>query len=374
MPTKHAKLSASASSRWLNCPGSVRLADELGINLVDNGSSAAQEGTTAHGVGERMLEKDEYSAQHYVGQLIDGGRVTQEMVEHVEGYTTYCREHMSEDAIVLIEERLDYSQYVPGGFGTADCLIYSTAKKHIDVIDLKYGAGVSVDAFENTQGQLYALGALNEMAFLGDIDTVTIHIYQPRKDNISTWTVTANELHQFGRYAQRQANLAINGEPLRNLNPTDKGCMWCAMKAHCPALQKFTEDTICADFDNIEELPKAVNVGKVVAAAPLIRKWLDAVEEEALAQAETGKKIDGCKLVYGRGSTSIPEDKLIEVLGDDAYTQKLVGVTAAKKILGAKRYKEELEPYAEKRQGKLKLVGRDKPGREVSVDIGFEEI
>lgn len=370
----HAKLSASGSARWLACAGSVRLAEVLGLVYVDTPSCAAQEGTTAHGVAERMLRNKEVTASKYVGEIVDGGLVVEEMVEHVESYVAYCRSLMHEDSIVLIEERLDYSKWADGGFGTTDCLIYTPSLKHIDNIDFKYGAGVRVDAFENTQGQLYALGAINEMEFLGDIETVTVHIHQPRKDNISSWKLTYNELMQFGRFVKRQSDIAINGDPLRNLNPTEKGCLWCKVKAHCPALQKYTEDTICADFDSIQDIPKPVNLGKVVASAPLIRKWLDAVEEEALIRAQAGETFKEIKLVHGRSSTVIPEDKLIEALGDKAYTQKLVGVTAAKKLLGAKGYKEKLEPFAEKITGKPKLVARDKAGQEITQEVGFDVV
>lgn len=369
---KHAKLSASASSRWLNCAGSILLHTALDMSEPENKSSpAAKEGTVAHGVAERMLLASEVSAAPYVGQTIDGGLVTEDMSEHVEAYVQYCRSHAHDDSLVLIENRVDFSHVVPEGFGTADFICITD--DHMDIIDFKFGQGISVDAFENTQAQLYALGVLEEYSFY-DIKSVTLHIHQPRKNNISSWDVTIDELTTFAKKAKAQAEKALTKNPLDNLCASEKACQWCPHITYCPELKRVTEEAICSQFDDVsDEIPLNIEIklDLIASKAPLIRKYLEKVEEVVLSRCMDGETFDHVKLITGRSSTvwtDEAEDKLISMLGEDAYAKKLLSITATKNQLGGKKFKEELEPFTSKKEGKLKIVSRDAKGTEIKIE------
>ena len=363
----HAKLSPSGSARWLACPGSVKMIAAL--NLVDKGNAAAQEGTTAHAVGESMLKRDEYDAKPYVGKHMDGGIVDEEMVEHCEAYCAYVRSLMLEDSLLMVEEKVDYSKWVLDGRGTADAIVLTGKTLHC--VDLKYGKGVRVDAYQNTQAQLYALGALDALQFAFDFDTVVCHIFQPRKDNISSWELSKSELLEFGEYARERAQLAINGKAEDNLHATDKGCQWCAYAPKCPALFKLTTDTIGSDFDDLEDesnLPDA-RIEAIIKNAALIKKYITTVEDYAFEQVEGGKQYANLKIIAGRSSTKWSgdfEEHIEAALGEEAFVKKPISITNAKKILGAKSFTEQLAPYTTKTSGGRKLVSKDKPGKELT--------
>ena len=187
----HALLSASGSHRWLNCPPSAVAAEAY----PNEGTEFTREGTLAHEVAEYVartgvpFELDAYLREH--------SGCDRQMIECAEGYRDYIHEQIKTDgATVLLEQRVDFSTWVPDGFGTADCIIVQD--RTITVIDYKYGQGVAVDAKENTQMMLYALGALNLLGDLFDIETVDMHIYQPRINNVSTWSAAAADLSLLG--------------------------------------------------------------------------------------------------------------------------------------------------------------------------------
>ena len=184
-PVKHAVLSASSSHRWLNCNPSARLEEKF----EDNETEAAAEGTAAHALCEHKLRKMLKLRSRKPTSKYD----CDEMDEYTDGYVEFVSEQIAQakqfckDPLVLIEQKLDFSCYVPDGFGTGDCLVVADHLLHI--IDFKYGMGVLVDAVENPQMMLYALGAIRLFDSLYEIDTVSMSIYQPRRDNVSTWTI-----------------------------------------------------------------------------------------------------------------------------------------------------------------------------------------
>lgn len=193
-PSDHALLSASGAHRLLNCTPSARL--ESGE--PESTSAAAEQGTVAHALAEHKLRKAlKQRSKRPVSAWIDD-----EMVTLTDDYVAYVQEHISlaeetcGDPQVLIEQRLDFSHIVPGGFGTGDCVIIAEPVLHI--IDLKYGQGVMVEVEQNPQLMLYALGALNAFGSLCDIDQVPVTIFQPRRSNVSTWTIPVAKLGSVG--------------------------------------------------------------------------------------------------------------------------------------------------------------------------------
>ena len=189
-PSKHAVLSASGAHRWLHCNPSARLE----LEFADRETEAAAEGTAAHALAEHKLKKALKIRSRKPVSPYD----CDEMDAHTDGYVEFVLEQLEEaktlcaDPLILIEQRLDFSCYVPDGFGTGDCLI--VADKLLHIIDFKYGQGVLVDAEENPQMMLYALGALRQFDHLYDITQVAMSIYQPRRENVSTWTITVEQL------------------------------------------------------------------------------------------------------------------------------------------------------------------------------------
>lgn len=205
----HAVLSASGSHRWLNCLPSARL--EMGFaNKVSN---AAAEGTAAHNLCEHKLKK----ALHMRSKRPVSPYNTDEMEEHSDAYVEFVMEQLElskqscTDPLVLIEQRLDFSRYVPQGFGTGDCIIIADKKLHI--IDFKYSMGVLVDVVDNPQMKLYALGALEIYDSLYDIEEVSMTIFQPRRENVSTWTIPVKELKDWAENELKpKAKKAYEGE------------------------------------------------------------------------------------------------------------------------------------------------------------------
>lgn len=208
-PNRHAVLSASSSHRWLHCNPSARLE----LEFEDRETEAAAEGTAAHALAEHKLRKALKMRSTRPVSKYD----SDEMEMYTDSYLEFVLEAIEEarqdcpDPKVLIEQRLDFSCYVPDGFGTGDCLI--VADKLLHIIDLKYGQGVLVNAEENPQTMLYALGALRIFDCLYDIETVSMTIYQPRRENVSTWVISVAELRDWAEKTLKpKAELAFKGE------------------------------------------------------------------------------------------------------------------------------------------------------------------
>ena len=201
----HAILSASSSNRWIHCPPSVRLSEKYGEEV----SPYALEGTSAHALAEYKLKK--LLGLDVKDPTDDLDFYDEEMDELTEGYASYVIEVISsyESPVVFVEERLDLSEYVKESFGTADCVVVGGNDLHI--VDLKTGY-IFVDAKENTQLMLYGLGALTLFDGIYDIEKVILHIYQPRRCNISTYEIKKIELYEWGETVREIAEKAYRGE------------------------------------------------------------------------------------------------------------------------------------------------------------------
>lgn len=355
MPIKHAKLSASGSHRWINCPGSVAAESEYS----DSSSSFAQEGTCAHSVADLCLRNGD-SADKYLGQKIEGHIVDSEMVEHVQGYVDFVR---SFDGELFPEQQVDFSLWVPDGFGTSDAIVIQS--DCVRILDLKYGKGVSVNAENNSQGMLYALGVYNDYGYLlDDQDRFIIHIYQPRTGNFSEWEISLKDLLKWGEWVKLQADLALSKDADRV--PGEKQCQFCKAKADCKALYDHTQRIIMAEFDDIEALENPDKLSKeqkrkVLENKSLIEAWLNSVESSVMALLLDGGKFSGFKLVEGRSNRKWTDEKLaIETLltvkgEDDIFTKKLITAPQAEKLLG-KEHKSLIQDLIVKPTGKPTLA------------------
>jgi hypothetical protein len=352
---RHALLSASSSHRWLNCPPSARLCE----SYEEKGSDYAAEGTDAHTLCEYKLKaalgiraKDPASDLTYYNA---------EMEDCANGYAAYILELVETarqacaDPVVLIEQRLDFSKYVKGGFGTGDCLVIADGTLHI--VDYKHGQGVLVEAEDNPQMRLYALGALEIFDGIYDIDTVSMTIYQPRRDNVSTYTVFKESLHQWAEEVLKPAaELAYAGEGKFSCG---EWCQFCKAKHDCRARAERNLELARYDF-KLPPLLEDDEVGDILGKLDGLISWANDIKEYALQAALGGKQWDGWKLVEGRANRRYTDEAAVAAVvsasGYDPYERKVLGITAMTSLLGKKRFEEVLGGLVEKPPGKPTLV------------------
>lgn len=339
MTKKHATLNASGAATWANCAGS-RKAQE---GLPRKSSTFADEGSAVHELGEICLTRNE-SPFDWIGKpLIEWHEwtVTQEMAEAVQTYIDFVKQFKGER---MVEVQVDFSDWVPGGFGTSDCIIIDS--NIMTVADFKYGRGKQVYAENNLQGVLYALGAYAMFGDLFDIQTVIISIVQPRMDHIDEWQISVTELLKIGAWLAERAEEAMRDDAPRT--PGESQCQWCGAAATCPALKKVADDTVLALFDD-EATPDKLTDAQLATAlgnAKLITAWLSAVEKHVKERLETGQGFPGYKLVAGRSSRDWSEDesvvveRLLEgfdnVQREQLYETKFVSPAKVEKLIGAK--------------------------------------
>jgi hypothetical protein len=352
---QHAVLSASSSDRWIHCPPSVRLSE----GFKDEGSSYAAEGTCAHALAEFKLRKAlGYPAEDPTESL---DYYNEEMEEATEGYVAYVLEQVEDakqtcaDPVVLVEQRVNFSHWVKQGFGTADALIIADGT--LRIIDLKYGLGVEVSAERNPQMACYSLGALELFDDIYDIDTVSMTIYQPRRQNISEWQISKKDLLAWANEVLKPtAELAWNGNGEFSCGPW---CRFCKAKTICRKRAEENLKLAQYEFKLPPELSDA-EIETILSQVDELVLWASDIKEYALQQALSGKKWHGFKLVEGRSVRKYTNETAVatavENAGFDPYEQKLLSITAMQKLLGKNRFNELLSAYIEKPQGKPTLV------------------
>ncbi|WP_069648961.1 DUF2800 domain-containing protein [Caloranaerobacter ferrireducens] len=381
---EHALLSASGAYRWLKCPPSVRL-EEL---VEEESNEYAKEGSFAHTLAELKLS-------YYLGNLNEAqynrqlkamkkdNYYTAEMEQFIETYTTLAIEKINEakvrtkDPIIMIEMRLDYSPWVPEGFGTGDLVLVTD--EILEIVDLKYGKGIKVSAIGNPQMRLYALGALNQYSCLYDIQKVKATICQPRLDNISTEEIEVNDLLKWAEEVVKpKAKLAWNGE---GEFAAGEHCVFCKVKATCRARANENLKLACMDFRE----PPLLTDEEIVEVLKQIRelqKWALDVDSYALAAAiNDGKKWPGMKLVEGKRSRKYTSEedvaqKLLDAgySEDMIYSKSLLSLTKLEKKIGKKEFEKIIGDLIEISSGKLKLVPEDDKRPEVksTAEIDFK--
>ena len=297
-PKNHAVLSASSSHRWLNCNPSARLE----LEFEDRETEAAAEGTAAHALCEHKLRRALKMRSDKPISSYD----CDEMDECTDGYVQFVMESIAEakkvcpDPQVLIEQRLDFSCYVPEGFGTGDCVIVSDEFLHI--IDFKYGRGVLVNAENNPQMMLYALGALKLFDCLYDIHEVSMSIYQPRRENISTWTISVSDLQEWAENTLKpKAELAFKGEGEFAPGPW---CQFCRAAVRCRA--RADENLKLAQFEFAPPpLLSDEEISGILSRIDDLSKWASDIMAYAQSAAiNNGKEWPGYKLVRSRTNRS----------------------------------------------------------------------
>lgn len=362
---KHALLSASGSERWMNCTASARLEEDY----EDTSSVYAEEGTLAHSLGELMLKKwlGTESAASYrsnAARLRGHELYYKGMAAEVEEYVSYVQDKAnvmrSEDkaTTVLLEQRVDFSAWVPEGFGTGDCIIVNDEK--LEIIDLKFGKGVEVSAYKNPQLMLYALGAIAGTGFVYDFTEVHMTIAQVRLGNFDTYTMTRDELLEWGTSVVKPlADQAYKGEG--DPSPGD-WCRWCRHRRDCQARSDFY-----LKLHQENEDFKALTIARladVLQHTKEIQKWAKEMEEYALDLALDGDEIPGWKVVEGRSNRRIsdPEDLLSRLLEHGYKEEEVIRpkeiqtITFLEKLLGKKQFGELAEGCIIKPEGKPTLV------------------
>lgn len=357
MAKKHALLGASSSARWLVCTPSARLE----AMFPDEQSPYAAEGTIAHDLAESILR---HKLEGKKAPKLDD--YSTEMIEAVNRYVDICEEKVNEsrarssDAEAMIEARVDFSRWVPDGFGTGDMVI--VADGILEVIDLKYGKGVPVSAIENTQMRLYALGAYDINEFLYDIKSVRMTIVQPRLDSISTDEMALEELLDWGEEIKPIAQRAWEG--IGDCTPCDY-CNFCKARHTCRALADTCLTAFYKDGGKLNQLLTDSEVSDILAMKDLITKWIKGVYDFAYEKALSGEKQwPGYKLVEGTSRRTITDpEAAAKTLLDNGYKEEdifkpreLEGITNLQKVLGKKGVTEYLEAFIDKPEGKPTLV------------------
>ena len=351
----HALLSPSGSHRWLHCTPSAVLETEF-----DNKSSpAAAEGTAAHALCEHKLKR----MLHRRSKRPVSDYNSDEMEEHTDAYVEFVSELLEKakqnckDPLVQVEQRLDLSEYVPGAFGTADCLIIADGILH--VIDMKYGLGVLVSAEENPQLKCYGIAALSIYEDLYDIKEVALSIFQPRRENVSTWTISAEELRNWAENELKpKAQMAFKGE---GEYCPGEWCQFCraAVKCRARAEEKLR---IAEEEFKLPPLLTDTEIESILPMLPDITKWANDISAYALEMAVSrGKEWNGYKVVEGRSVRKYAdEDAVAEAAKQNGYTdvyrKSLITLTEMQKLMGKKKFEEILGSLIIKPPGKPTLV------------------
>ena len=358
----HAFLSPSASHRWLNCPPSAKLCAEV----PDASSPYAQQGTDAHSLCAYLVEKAlGRDTRDPTGTL---KYYDAEMQECAEGYASFVMEEYERakqtcpDTAVLIEQKVDFSPWVKDGTGTADCILLADGMA--EVIDYKHGLGIMVSAESeefggNPQLMCYCLGVLEMFDGIYNIDTIKMSIYQPRRENVSTYTMSKVDLLQWANGTLAPA--ALLAQEGKGEFQAGNHCQFCKVKAACRKRAEYNLELARYDF----EMPATLEeheIDAILLKADQLISWASDVKEYALNQALQGTDYSHFKVVEGRSNRKYTNEddvaKTVMAAGYDPYEKSILGITAMSKLLGKKKFNELLGSLICKPQGKPTLVSR----------------
>ena len=370
MPDTHALLSPSSSERWINCPPSVRMSEDF----EEKPSEYAAEGTAAHALCEYKLRQMLGYKEPDIRENLD--YYNEEMENCTEEYRNYINE-LLENAqfggpLMLVEQKIDFSKFVKGGFGTSDCIVIDGNTIH--VIDFKYGKGVEVNAVNNTQMMIYGIGALEMFDGIYDITNVVMTIFQPRLNNVSTFEMSKKDLYHWAfTVLQPAADMAYQGTGVFKCGDH---CRFCKAKSVCRARAEYNLKLAQYDF----EMPSAledIEIESLLGKLDMLISWAEDVKQYALDEAVKGKKWSGYKLVEGRSNRKYTDEKTVADkvtnAGYDPYEKKVLGITAMTKLLGKKKFEELLGGLVEKPQGKPTLVSQSDARPEMNLSANAAE-
>lgn len=383
MPSQHANLSPSAAARWIGCPASIRMEAEYAGQAQDDESPYAREGTHAHTLCE--IEASQTfgftTRRQYLGQikkfkeLLDAENYPEgtyeEMHGHARSYVALLAERVKAHpgSKLLLEQRLNSG--VEDCWGTSDAVIFSP--DHVEIVDFKYGAGVPVSAIRNKQLRIYGLGALDTYGdILGDTETVTCTVHQPRLDSVSSETLTADELRAWREEVVRPA-AALTREPDAPFGPSEEACRWCPVKNICRVRM---ETAASEDFTVTPEVVTEEELAEILHRLPMIKSWVSDMESHALDQAYSqGKHLPGWKVVMSGGKRSIVDPpRALERLRAKGFKLEDIAIVEPKpkalgvleKIVGKRNLPEILGTTLKKGDGKPSLVQEKDPRPAIS--------
>ena len=355
---KHSPCSPSSSFRWIKCTKSARINAEAD----DRGSPYAQQGTDAHSLCEHLVKKA--LGRKTRDPTEDLTWYDKEMQECAEGYCDFVMESIGDikkncpNPYIGIEQHLDFSDWVPEGYGTGDCIIVADDIAHI--IDFKYGIGLLVRAERNTQLMCYGLGILETFGNLYNIKHIRMSIYQPRRENVDTWEISAEELLKWAdEVLKPAAELAYAGE---GTFVAGEHCIFCRIKDTCRARANYYMELMKHELIDSEELTDD-DIALILPKIDGLVGWAADLKEYALKQALNGRKYKGFKVVESRSTRKYTDESavadVVKKAGYDPYEKKVLGITAMSKELGKKKFEELLGGLVYKPKGKPVLVSDD---------------
>ena len=371
---KHAYLSASASHRWLACPPSAKLC----ANITVQTSEYAQQGTDCHelcaylvekALGRAVTDPTENLTFYDAEMQICAEEYRNYVLEQIEAAKEFCK-----DPQVMIEQRLDFSRWVENGFGTGDCVI--VADEVLQIIDYKHGLGVLVSAGDeehggNSQMMCYALGALEAFGDIYDINQIKMTIFQPRRDNVSTYTISKDDLLKWAEEVLAPtAQLAYTG---KGEFKAGDHCQFCKVKATCRKRAEYNLELAKYDFEMPATLDD-IEIAAILAKVDEMISWGNDIKEYALQQAQSGVHFDGWKIVEGKSNRKFTDEAAVvfkvKDAGYDPYEKKLLGITAMSTMLGKKKFEELLGELVYKPPGKPTLVPESdkRPAMNTAID------
>lgn len=370
---KHARFSPSKGKQYLKCTASLLLEEQF----PDEESPYAVEGTAGHELAEHLIRKylkmrtKRPVSEYYTDGLVDA---VEEYVSYVTGQIEEARRECS-DAVFLVEYRVDLTAFVSECFGTADMVIITDKKVH--VIDLKLGQGVRVEAEENCQLMIYALGILQMADSLFDVDKVELTIVQPRLDSLSDWEVSADAIREWGSSVfVPKAQEALSGTG--KFSPGAETCRFCRARFNCRARSAYFLEEAKHEFKE-PELLSDEEMAEVLSKADALKKWVDEVYAYAQNEAVKNRKgWPGFKLVLGKANRRYTdEDDVIHAAKaagyEDIFKTSLIGVTEMERLMGKKRFSEVLGALVYKPQGKLTLVPDSDKREPVNLDMASDD-
>lgn len=340
----HALLGPSSAARWIACPPSVKLCEQF----EDVESEYAKEGSLTHEIAElkvRKLIDPGLTSRKFTAamkKLKEKELYQEEMQGYTDEYVEFIQEQMysySTTPHVAVEQKVDFSEYIPDGFGTADCILIANDTLHI--IDFKYGKGVPVSVENNAQLLLYALGAYLAYEMIFPIAHIKMSIVQPRLANIDTWECSLDYLLEFAKIAQEKATMALKGEGDFNCG---EHCKFCKAKAICKERANVNLELAKYEFKAADQLTLE-EIGEILEKAKDLAKWAEDLKEYALSESLKGNEVPGWKAVNGRGSRSFTNtDDAIKVLVDNGiaeellFERKYLTLAQMEKIVGKKEF------------------------------------